>query len=601
MIGIMVITILILPTFLSKASNDQTTSSNQNSNTGVVTDREEVIYANMEATGLAKEIYVVSILDVVKAGSITDYGTYTSVKNLTNTEVISQKEDEVSMMVPSGKFYYQGTMKKNKLPWDISIEYYLDGNKIGPAELAGRNGKLEIKIETNRNSEMDATFYDNYLLQISITLDSELSKNIAAHGGTTANAGKNKLITYMIMPGKPGNILLTADVTDFIMPGIEITGIPLSMQIDTPDIDSMTDNMMTLSEAINALQDGIEKLLNGTIDLKNGAQELKNGTALFGTGLNQLNRNSNELVSGSKEIEEALNAISASLNQSTASVDTANLAQLPVGLMQLASSLEEISKGLTQLKGGFAAGYLNLDMAIISIPDETISQEDLKALYATNIENKELIDQLVAYYTAAKKVKGTYQVVKPAFAAVEPTIDTMIDSISMITGSIKNIAEQVKTSVGNNDMADKITQLSQGLLTLSENYNGFHNGLVKYTEGVSQLAVNYSSIQQGTSEFAGGTSDLYGGVSELYGGTNELSNATQDMPEKIELEMNALIGEYDKSDYIPRSFTSAKNANTTSVQFVFKTDGIEKPKLQEEENTQVKETNLWDRFIRLFQ
>src|SRR5690625_605605 len=113
---------------------------------GVVLSKDEVIYGKLHANGTQKEMYVVNSFDVVQAGKIVDYGTYSNIKNLTDLSEITTENEKHEMTAAKGKFHYQGTMANPPLPWDFSITYYLDGTKLSPKELAGKSGYLKIKI-----------------------------------------------------------------------------------------------------------------------------------------------------------------------------------------------------------------------------------------------------------------------------------------------------------------------------------------------------------------------------------------------------------------------------------------------------------------------
>ncbi len=591
---------LITPLFGEGTASNQLTTTNIPDTLVKTNAREEVIYANLMADGEIKEVYAVNILEIPQSGVITDYGSFTSLKNLTNTEGITSSNDQVSAKASKGRFYYQGTLKTQLLPWSFKIEYYLDGKKTAPSELAGQEGSLEIKLESKANSTVDPSFFDNYLLQVAMTLDASDSSNIKAEGGTIANAGENKLITYTVMPGNNGVLSLKADVTDFSMKEIQISAVPFSMLIDTPDTGDMTDNIMTLSEAIIALNEGVGKLEKGAAELKGGASELAQGSNQFNTGIVGIKGSSNQLVEGSKEVREALNNIAASLKQPSEGADFSSLAQLPEGLSQLASGLDAISLGLTELKGGFSKAYTALNTAILELPDSSISQQELTALYMSNPDKKSLIDELVAFYSAGQKIKGTYEAVNPAFEAVEGSLTEIIASNNTIGASLTNIATELQVAMAGDGGLDQMAQLSAGLSSLATNYNGLHEGLVAYTGGVEQLADSYSSLNAGVAGLATGTAEIHGGIAELHAGTKELSNGVKDMPQQIETEIDKMLSQYNKSDFKPVSFVSSKNEATNAVQFVIRTEAIEKPKPVEADKPEGEKDNIWTRFLKLF-
>lgn len=567
--------------------------------------REEVVYANLSSDGAPKEITVVTILHNPEASAVTDYGSYISVTNLTDTTPITLTDDAVAISAPKGDLYYQGLLNSTDLPWNISITYFLDGIERPASDLAGKNGHIEIKVKTTPNTGIDSSYFDNYLLQISMTLDASRCTNISALGGTLANAGKNKLITYAVMPGKTGDISLDADVTDFSMEGIDLAAVPLSMKFEAPDTSSMIGDLTKLSDAVAALNDGIAQLKSGSSDLKNGALDLKSGSSLFAGGLNDLSAGSTDLIGGSVQIKDALFTISSSMNGSAASDQTGDmnlsaLSQLPDGLSQLAAGLDGVSAGLSDLNAGFTTAYAALNATLLEIPDDIISEDVLAKLYQDNPDKKDTIDTLAQFYASGSKAKGTFLATKPAFDAVGNSLEQLVGSVNSISDALKLTASQIKDAIDNNNTLAQMAQLSAGLTALSDNYSQFHKGLISYTSGVSELRDNYGALDNGISGIAGGMGDLYGGISETNDGTTKLNNELKDMPSKVDEQINNLLNEYDKSDFKTTSFVSAKNVNTDLVQFVFKTDKVEKAEAPAEAPVQPEVPSIWTRFLDLF-
>ena len=71
------------------------------------------------------------------------------------------------------------------------------------------------------------------------------------------------------------------------------------------------------------------------------------------------------------------------------------------------------------------------------------------------------------------------------------------------------------------------------------------------------------------------------------------------MPDEVQKEIDAMLAEYDRSDFVPPSFTSPLNTNVKLVQFVFSTEPIEAPETEIEEEPAV-EKSIWERFLDLF-
>lgn len=56
-------------------------------------------------------------------------------------------------------------------------------------------------------------------VHISLNLKPEFFFNIETAGGMVANAGKNKQVTFTVMPEKAGELNIKADVVDFRITG----------------------------------------------------------------------------------------------------------------------------------------------------------------------------------------------------------------------------------------------------------------------------------------------------------------------------------------------------------------------------------------------
>ncbi|MBT2704732.1 hypothetical protein [Bacillus sp. ISL-35] len=581
---------MVLPSFLDHAAAAEAE--------GKITSKDEAVYATLKANGKLDDIYVVNTLDVAEAGKIVDYGEYSSVKNLTNLSKMDQNGQAVQFDAPEGKFYYQGNMAYNtELPWSIDVSYLLDGREIDASELAGKNGQLEIRIRTAANEKADAIYFENYLLQISLQLSNSY-QNLKADGGMVANAGKNNQITFTVMPGQEENLSLKADVNDFEFTGINIAAVPSTLPIDTSEMDNMTDDMSTLSDAISELNNGVADLKKGVSQLNNGAASLRDGSAKYKNGISELNGSSSQIVGASSSIGDALKKINTSLSGDSAQLDMASLSQLPAGLTQLADGMNQAADGLAVLRENYAAAYGALDGAIMGIPSQQISEEEIAALYKSGADAN-VVKKLVDSYEAAQTVKGTYSQVQEAFVAVDPTLKQISGSVKEMSITLNAISGELSASLKDTDMSG-LEQLQTGLKELSSKYGQFHSGLVGYTGGVSKLATSYNTLHTGIAGLADGTGELDNGVGELHDGTSKLSEETKDLPQQMQQKINEMIKEYDKSDFEPVSFVSAKNEKVASVQFVIKTKAIEKEEQAEKKAKPEKKKGFWELLMELF-
>lgn len=567
---------------------------------GEISSKDEVVYAKLSAIGEEQELYVVNILDVEKAGKIVDYGTYSSLKNLTNVDEMNQVDNAVELSASEGKFYYQGNMNEEPLPWNISISYLLDGKEISPEELAGKDGRVQVKIATSYNDQVDSVFFNNYLLQVSLALNTDLFSNIEAPDGMLANAGKNKQVTFTVMPEKEEELVVEADVVDFELEGINITGIPSSMPIDAPDIDDMTGDLSKLTKAINKINNGVGDLQNGLAQINDGAKKLGEGSLKYKDGMTSISSSSPEIVSASISISQALQTLNASLANGSEDMNLDDFEQLTAGLSEIAKGLRDTSDGLNTLKENYSTAYSTLNKAMEAIPDYEITEEQTTQLYNSG-GDQAVLNQLLETYSAAKTAKATYEAVKQAFDAVNGTLEEVSGSLTLMADNLDKMSGGLSTSLEDMDFAESFAQLQEAISQLSTNYQTFHSGIVKYTGGVNELSHSYTQIHNGIVGVSQGTNEIENGLSRLHDGTNELYESTADLPEQMKKEVDQMIDDYDKSDFEAVSFVSPKNKKINSVQFVLKTESIKKEEKEEVKTEKAEEEKgFWAKLMDLF-
>lgn len=195
------------------------------------TEKEENVYVSLAGDGSVADIYIVNMFALDGKTEIRDYGAYSSVHNLTSEADISLDGDSVTVSAEAGTFYYQGNLKDAQLPWNISVAYMLDGKNVAADELAGANGHLVISGSVTKNKLADGDFYEAYMVQATVLLDTVKCRNIQTEGATEANVGADKQLSYMKLPGQDLSFTIETDVTDFSMEGISLNAVPLAIHM----------------------------------------------------------------------------------------------------------------------------------------------------------------------------------------------------------------------------------------------------------------------------------------------------------------------------------------------------------------------------------
>lgn len=388
-----------------------------------VPEKDEVIYVNLTPEGEAGTIYVVNSYDLETETTVTDYGDYRSVKNLTTTGPLTQEGKKVTFTAPAGKFYYQGELdsaRTGELPWSVGVKYFLDGKETPGRELAGASGHLEMRVSLRQNPDADAVWRDNYALQATIQMDTESCKNIDAEGATVADVGQKKQMSYIILPGKEKDFTITADVANFEMDGISVNGIPLVLDIDDPDTQELKDQIYDLQDGAAQLDDGALALADGVDELEYGAEALRDGAQSLQSGALQVS-------AGAQQLRENFDRLASILGPLLSSSPYASvLGEYKAGLDQLVGGASLVAGGAGDLANGtddLYDGVLKLKDGVAELSDGTMQLRDQSSDIDTQVDDK--VDEMLDEYRSKDFAAMSFvDPENPAVAAVQFVIKT---------------------------------------------------------------------------------------------------------------------------------------------------------------------------------
>lgn len=527
------------------------------------TAKEEVIYAKLKDNGSVDSISVVNSFDLKNNNKIVDHGDYEKVVNLSTSDKLNFVNGSLSTKVSENnkKFYYQGDMKSKEIPWNISLNYYLDGKNIKADDLAGKSGNLKIDLVVKQNENVDKVFYDNYALQIALTLDSEKCKNVIADGGTIANAGSKKTITYIKLAGNEGKYTIKADVKDFEMDPISFNGINMNMNVDI-DVNDMTDPLNKLVDAIKTLnsgtgelKNGVEHYKNGVNTLDNGISTLQNGISAYKNGADTLYTSTKQLVDASQNMKNGVGALQKGVNQ------------LDGGAQNLNDGLKTLSRGSQNYKQS-VNNYSNSVNQVVKNLKANLTQEQIDAL------------QLDSLVRGAQNLASGYE-----------NIDSGISSSASGASSLNS---------GLDNLSDKMSNLSDGSNKLYSAIDKLSNGSEQLANKIGEIGDGASSLKKGSNQLVSGIDKIGSGATSLNNGTDKLNKKTSNMPKDIDSKIDDMVSKYANSDFTPVSFASKENTNVNCVQFAIRNDAIEIKEASEKADDKKPQENAWQLFLNLF-
>ena len=591
-----------------------------------ITPKSETAYVDLHSDGSVKTVYIVNAFEIEGGGSIVDYGEYVEIKNLTDSSAITNDNGRIAAHSSNDLFYYQGILGITDLPWDLEIEYYLDGNKVNADELAGCTGAFELRIHVNKGDEKYQSFFERYMMQISLSLNKDLCTNIQSEGAGINIVGKTASISYTHAMNTEASYILTANVHDFEMSAIQLRAaamgnLGLDIDIDgdiLSEFDSLSDGVTTLNESAAKLADGSDSFHGGlrsmaakTNDfassintLYQGAGMLNDAAALFGEGISEVGGRLGSLSESMPKLQEAVNQLAEGSTDFSKHLTTycsgiAALAQASSGISQNISTFHQKASSL-------------------SLPNEESNEELLiyAKLLALNSEVPE-DDPAKALAKALLTQNAVLLLQNAALAEMKTGISTLDGSYAQLNEKLQTAAEAgEKLIAGCETLDSSIWQLSYGISTLALALDTFAS------DGVAKLEVSYAQIQEGIngiydalatinatvadtlvpgiSTMASSYQTLNDGAEKLAEAIATLDESVADIPDMLGGKIDEYLGSYLPSDDAIGSFVSDRNT-VTSVLFIMQTDEIMKPTVNIQELPTVRQpATFWEKLLNLF-
>lgn len=534
----------------SSTSTAATSSSTTSSNASA---KSQTVYAKTDASGAQTGVYVVNRFNPVSDGIIKDSGSYQQVFNLTDEQQLSCTGDAVSFQAEEGaQFSYEGDLAATTaLPWNITVDYQLDGVPVTGDQLAGASGKLVMTLSIRMNDSVDSVYADNYLVQASGTLSGDTAQNISAPDATVVQSGSDTKLSYIVMPGKDTTCTVEADVSDFSFDGWTIAGVPLSLalDIDDSDLSGATDKMGELESSISSVNEG-------TSQVKSGADTVQDGISAIAA-------NNDNLVDASGTLSSSISSASDGANTLSSAID----GTLVPGAESLAAGSQQYSDSLgSQAESAQEAG----DEATSQVSDATDAYQSAAAAYTqavyvcgatggdpssdTSVSEaaSNMQDALTALVTAQATASG-YTSAASALSKAQSGYEQINDGAQSLvdTSSSSNIYT----------LASGADELASGLSLIDEGYATFESGLESYTGAVSTLDSSFGTYTQGTQELADGT--------------QELADATDDLSQQVIDSARDELTSYLNPEFVATDFVNGSTENIGKVQFIIKTAGID--------------------------
>ena len=327
------------------------------------------------------------------------------------------------------------------LPLEVTVEYYLDGERVEPGDVVGEDGKLEVKfiVKNVTGADQEITFDDGKggtvtkTVNVPIPMVGSLS-TVAPSTFTDVQSGQ----ANMAGDGKGGTKLsftmtlfpplgsdtaefgYTATITDGVVPRASISALPVN-PLESPTFKTaadsyqggadtgiqLTDGASQIDANLLKLRDGAGELLAGLIKLRDGATKLEAGLAgvaapgadlladgagELSDGLTKIDDGAGKLADGTDQLEGGTQKLADGTGKLDAGAgkldDGANkladgAGRLSDGLGEAGAKAPALLDGLGQVQGGLAlvdGGLKKLSVGVGDVRDNPKYKQLLQGL-----------------------------------------------------------------------------------------------------------------------------------------------------------------------------------------------------------------------------
>lgn len=397
--------------------------------------KEETVYVVADASGNKQEVIVSEWLKNQEGSeTLADATDLKDIKNVKGNEEYTENSDgTITWQAGGNDIYYQGTTDK-ELPVDMKITYTLDGKEISPQELAGKSGKVTIRMDYTNKEKVEATVNGKQeevcvpFTAVSGMILSDKFSNVEVTNGKLISDGRNQVVVGVAMPGLSDSLKVESkdfdtdvEIPEYVEVSADVEDFSMDMTMTMIMSDVLSDLQLTDSLDLSELEDSIDTLSDASGQLVNGSGELADG-------LDTLKGSMDEYASGVNTLKEGVNSYTAGAAQLNDGITT-----LKNGTDALAGGAGTLAEGVSKISDSFTSdnGLKNGAKALA----DGVNQLDTALNTAmTDEEKKQVAEKADAAVDKTFEDGAAAQIAQQAAAQFEETMEGNKDTISAQLG-----------------------------------------------------------------------------------------------------------------------------------------------------------------------
>ena len=545
-------------------------------------DKDETVYVFAKANGDVDNILVNETLkNRDKSDKIEDTTDLKDIVNVKGDETFTQNGNKITWDAAGNEISYQGTTDK-QLPVSVKATYYLDGNEISPEELAGKSGKVKIRMDYTSNEKVtkevngkDEDISVPFVAVSGMVLGDNFT-NIQVTNGKYLAQGESNIVVGYAVPGLDSGVKnaakdLDTEIPDYVEVSADVTDFSLDMTVtmlvngsemdysgdlDLTDLDKLTDSLSSagnqLATGSGDLSDGATQVADGAGTLADKMGDLTTGAGSLKAGMETLSSSSGDLASGVAVIDQSAQSIANGINTLDTAVNTKMTDAEKAAVAQQAASQVSAS-----VEAQFAAGTdtynyiynsaVNNYTTSMSNATDTLYQQYKAAMYDTMVQSAlagkaALAAQSASQTAAANAIQAgqtqeqaqaagaiafaqsyqAYMANADNQAAVAGAVDAQLKQLAESTTS--GLAEGGKAALGQSvvDACKSAATTAASQAAGAAAVQGAETAKATIASQIEATQANGYSLVSGANALAQGTSTLAGSVPALKEGISQL-------------------------------------------------------------------------------
>ena len=498
---------------------------------GVTATYDEAYYAMTDYYGNLTDGSVVKSYRTNGIATLTDYGEYDEVINLTDGTVPARNGGMTTFRLDEkalpGTFYFEGKTTKpfQQLPWTISMSYTLNGVPTKAEDLAGQAGVVEIRLDIVPNERASEYARNNYTLEAMAIFNQDDILSLEAPGAQVQLIGNLRAVLFLGLPGEECHYTIRVGSEDFAFGGMTFLMVPATLsQLEeiaklSERKDDLEDNYNKLSGSIDSLLDAMTAMTGSLNASANGLEQLNKARGIFSdgkgviySGTDALREDLFNLADVLEPVEGQIEALSKTISDSKSTLRsmTNTVSDLKGDLKDVESALRDLEDGTGDACKVFSAlGSLRKSLKALQEAlggtvkdtsgklDETIDKNQnvgsttvnqVKEAHSAYTSDRETYFTIILKKQGSNDAAGT---AKNAAAKVQQneSVAALETELAIYKGKLEAAKSSLATAQGE---LQKLKESGVGdddprVITLNENIKELEAGIKKLEAGIEQL------------------------------------------------------------------------------------------------------------------